>query len=163
MSYYVGCISDCIGHSFHTCSAVTLAFEKMRTLYARSLHMKFRNVYQQKEIEKWMMHFKSTFTTRFIKQFQQNKMMFANDTRFPFIMLACLRWSFASPHFEMSRFLCKLCASRSWFCMWLNCYMRDTTQTFALTLSFPRVINITFLLQPHQKYYITQNEELDFS
>ena len=31
-----------------------------------------------------------------------------------------------------------------------------------LTLSFPRVINIKFLLQPHQKYYITQYEELGF-
>ena len=32
-----------------------------------------------------------------------------------------------------------------------------------LTLSFPRVINIKFLLHPHQKYYITQYEELGFS
>ena len=32
-----------------------------------------------------------------------------------------------------------------------------------LTLSLPRVINIKFLLQPHQKYYITLYEELGFS
>ena len=31
-----------------------------------------------------------------------------------------------------------------------------------LTLSRSRVINFTFLLQPHQKYYITQYEELGF-
>ena len=29
-----------------------------------------------------------------------------------------------------------------------------------LTLSLPRVINVKFPLQPHQKYYITQHEEL---
>ena len=32
-----------------------------------------------------------------------------------------------------------------------------------LTLSLPRVINFKFLLQPHQKYNITQYEELSFS
>ena len=32
-----------------------------------------------------------------------------------------------------------------------------------LTLSLPRVINFKLLLQPHQKYYITQYEELGFS
>ena len=32
-----------------------------------------------------------------------------------------------------------------------------------LTLSLPRVINVKFPLQPHQKYYITQYEELGFS
>ena len=32
-----------------------------------------------------------------------------------------------------------------------------------ITLSLPRVINVKFLLQPHQKYYITQYGELDFS
>ena len=31
------------------------------------------------------------------------------------------------------------------------------------TLSLPRVINLKPLLQPHQKYYITQYEELGFS
>ena len=29
--------------------------------------------------------------------------------------------------------------------------------------SHPRVINVKFLLQPHQKYYTTQYEELGFS
>ena len=32
-----------------------------------------------------------------------------------------------------------------------------------LTLSLSRVINFKLLLQPHQKYYITQYEELGFS
>ena len=32
-----------------------------------------------------------------------------------------------------------------------------------LSLSLPRAINLKFLLQPHQKYYITQYEELGFS
>ena len=32
-----------------------------------------------------------------------------------------------------------------------------------LALSLPRVINIKFLLLPHQKYYITQFDELGFS
>ena len=31
------------------------------------------------------------------------------------------------------------------------------------SLSLPRVINVKFLLQPHQKYYITQYEELGIS
>ena len=31
-----------------------------------------------------------------------------------------------------------------------------------LTLSLSRVINVKFPLQPHQKYYITQYEELGF-
>ena len=32
-----------------------------------------------------------------------------------------------------------------------------------LTLSLPRVINLKFPLQPHQKYYTAQYEELGFS
>ena len=32
-----------------------------------------------------------------------------------------------------------------------------------LTLSLPKMINFKFPLQPHQKYYITQDEELGFS
>ena len=32
-----------------------------------------------------------------------------------------------------------------------------------LTLPLPRVINLKFPLQPHQKYYITQYGELGFS
>ena len=38
-----------------------------------------------------MTHFKSTFATGFIKRFQRNIMFFANDARFPFTTLACLR------------------------------------------------------------------------
>ena len=32
-----------------------------------------------------------------------------------------------------------------------------------LNLSLPRVINLKFPVRPHQKYYITQYEELGFS
>ena len=55
---------------------------------------KLGNVYQRKVTEKQMMHFKSTFTTRFIRWFSK-KMFFTNDPRFPFTILACLLWSFA--------------------------------------------------------------------
>ena len=34
---------------------------------------------------------------------------------------------------------------------------------FSSTLSLPRVINFKFLLETHQKYCITQHEELGFS
>ena len=43
----------------------------------------------------------------------------------PFTILACLQWSFASPHFETSRFLRMLYASRQWFCIWLDFYAYD--------------------------------------
>ena len=33
----------------------------------------------------------------------------------------------------------------------------------SLTFPLPRVINVKFMLQPHQEYCITQYEELDFS
>ena len=56
---------------------------------------KLENAYQWKEIEKQMTHFKSTFTTRFIKQFTK-KTFFAKDACFPFTILVCLPWSFAS-------------------------------------------------------------------
>ena len=39
---------------------------------------------------------------------------------------------------------------------------QECTTGSILTLSLPRVINVKFLLQPHQKYYITQGE-LGFS
>ena len=43
-------------------------------------YKKFRNVYQRKETEKQMMHVKSTFTTVFMKQFNEIKMLlFTND------------------------------------------------------------------------------------
>ena len=38
-----------------------------------------------------------------------------------------------------------------------------TMDEVRLTLSLPRVINFKFLLQPHQKYFITEYEELGFS
>ena len=42
-------------------------------------------------------------------------------------------------------------------------YCTHVVSTKALTLSLPRVIYFKFLLQPHQKYYITQYEEFGFS
>ena len=39
----------------------------------------------------------------------------------------------------------------------------ENCRGFLLTLSLPRVINVKFLLQPHQKYYTTQYEELGCS
>ena len=36
-------------------------------------------------------------------------------------------------------------------------------RVFGITVSLPRVINFKLPLQPHQKYYITQYEELDLS
>ena len=44
-----------------------------------------------------------------------------------------------------------------------RCFVRYHAWTARLTLSLPRVINVKFPLQPHQKYYITQYEELGFS
>ena len=38
-----------------------------------------------------------------------------------------------------------------------------TIEGEGLTLSLPRVINIKFPLQPHQKYYITWHKELGLS
>ena len=46
---------------------------------------------------------------------------------------------------------------RSLLHMWTRCY------NIILTLSLPRVINFKFPLQPHQKYYTRQYEELGFS
>ena len=39
----------------------------------------------------------------------------------------------------------------------------EAYETSVLTLSLPRVINVKFPLQLHQKYYITQYGELGFS
>ena len=44
-----------------------------------------------------------------------------------------------------------------------NEHFAYTFQLETLTLSLPRVINLKFPLQPHQKYYITQYEEFGFS
>ena len=64
--------------NYHRCSlpAIALAFEEMRTPYASGWEIciqKFGNAYQRKEIEKRMAHFKSTFTTWFIKRFSEIK------------------------------------------------------------------------------------------
>ena len=46
---------------------------------------------------------------------------------------------------------------------WLKLHLVSIFGLTCWTLSLPRVINVKFLLQPHQKYYITQYEELGFS
>ena len=46
-------------------------------------------------------------------------------------------------------------------CQGFGCNERKSG--FRLRLLLPRVINVKFPLQPHQKYNITQYEELDFS
>ena len=58
------------------CTAVALAFEETHTPYASGREIcvqKFGNVYQRKEQEKWMLHFKSTFGIKFIKRFNEIK------------------------------------------------------------------------------------------
>ena len=57
-------ISMFINHN----TAVVLAFVEMHTPYASAWEIgvqRFQSAYQQKEIEKWMTYFKSTFTTGF--------------------------------------------------------------------------------------------------
>ena len=46
---------------------------------------------------------------------------------------------------------------------WANCHERVVSAVSTLTLSLLRVINVKIPLQPHKKYDITQNGELDFS
>ena len=93
-----------IGSTINHLSALALSFEKMRTPYAsgreicvrkwtRNLRSKNRKCVPTKRNEQ-MTHFKSTFTTGFIRRFSE-KTFFANDARFPVTILACLPWSFS--------------------------------------------------------------------
>ena len=77
-------------------AAVSLAFEEMRTPYASGREIcvqKFGNACQRNRetngaFQKHLYHHQTI---------QRNtEMLFANDARFPFTMLACLPWSFAS-------------------------------------------------------------------
>ena len=100
-------------------AAVAQAFEEVLTPYTNGLEIcvqKLGNAYQRNERSgaKWMARFKSTFATGI----QQNAEMFlANDARFPFTVLACLPWSFASCSLRRvgteSRFLRPLISSRA--------------------------------------------------
>ena len=45
------------------------------------------------------------------------------------------------------------------YIFWWDCWGNLELITLHVTLSLPRVINVKFLLQPHQKYYTIQNEE----
>ena len=73
-----------------TCSAVALAFGEIRT---NICVQKFGNAYQQNwetngTFQKYLYHHQTI---------QRNiEMLFANDARFPFTILACLPWSFVS-------------------------------------------------------------------
>ena len=58
--------------------AVALAFEEMRAPYASGREIcvqNYGNAYQRKEIEKRMTHFKSTFSTGFIKRFSEKNVV----------------------------------------------------------------------------------------
>ena len=87
---------------------------------------KFGNAYQRKQIEKRMPHFKSTFTTKFIKRFSEIKCSsqtmraFLSHTRACSVIVCvifCLRR-------VKCRFLRTLYASRPWFCVQLH-FMRN--------------------------------------
>ena len=80
LSFWFGIMSD-------AAPAVALAFEEMHTPYA-SGREKFGNVYQWKEIEKQMLHFKSTFTTEFIKRFSE--VICSSQTMHTFLSHACV-------------------------------------------------------------------------
>ena len=119
-------------------TAVALAFEEMRTPYASGREIcvqKFGNAYQRNERDsaKWMARFKSTFAT--ITQVS-DILECCSQTRFPFTILACLPWSFAScslrPVETEFRFLRTLYAWLPWFCVQLDFYAYHT-QKFALT------------------------------
>ena len=75
----------------NTTSAVALAFEEMRTPYASRRKIcvqKFRNAYQRNRVTNDA--FQEQFYDRVHQTIQRNKMLFANDARFPFTMLVCL-------------------------------------------------------------------------
>ena len=61
-----------------------------------------------------------------------------------------LRWKVMMPGWCL-----QLSLSRLYISQFLN------SEVKGLTLSFPRVINVKFLLQPQQKYYIPQYGEFD--
>ena len=102
-------------------SAVALVLEQMRAPYASGRYIceqKFRNAYKRKEIAKRMPHFKSTFNTKSIKRFSDwNKMLFANDVRFPFTYLrmfrGCLRHVLFVTCWDRYRSFCVRCTQRS--------------------------------------------------
>ena len=78
----------------------TVAFDEMRTQYASEQEIcvpKFGNAYQWKPVETQVTHFKSTFSAKLIKRFRKKKLMlFTNNAHFPFRILVCLPWLFAS-------------------------------------------------------------------
>ena len=114
-------------------TAVTLTFEEMRTPYAsrrESCIQKFGNAYQWKEIDKRMPHFKSTFTTKFIKWlseikcYSQTMCTFLSHTRM-------FRDHFRHVLFETRwDWLRTLHVSPPWFCVQLDFYVYHT-QKFA--------------------------------
>ena len=105
-------------------AAVALAFDEIGTPSASGREtcvQKFENAYQRKEIEKPLTHFKSIFTTRFIKRFSQIKFSmqtiraFLSHTRVCSVIV-CVMFSWRRVEIE-SRFLRTLYASLPWFCV----------------------------------------------
>ena len=78
--------------------AVAPPFEEIRTPYTSGWEIciqKSRNACQRKEIEKHDTFQKHLYHW-YHQTIQQNKMLFANNVRFPFTLHECLLWSFAS-------------------------------------------------------------------
>ena len=123
-------------------SVVALAFEEMRTPYASGRGIcvqKFGNVYQWKEIDKQMLHFKSTFTTKFIKRFSEIKCSsqimhaFLSHTRMFQLFASCFVWDVLGPS-PVLFCVCILHTSLPWFSIQLHFYEQYMyTQKFAST------------------------------
>ena len=81
-----------------------VALEKILTLYSSGQEncvQKFGNPYQWKEVEKQTLHCKSTFTTKLIKWFSENKMFFTNDVCFLSTYLRMFRYRLCHVLLEM--------------------------------------------------------------
>ena len=107
--------------------------------WTRNLRTKIRKcLYQQKEIEKRMLHFKSTFNTKFIKWLSEIKIFFANSARSIFTcstllcmfcdrcVMFCLRHAQTESHFlctlffVYARFHMFWDSTASWICTWTS-------------------------------------------
>ena len=89
--------------------------------WTRNLRTIFRNMYQAKE-EKQMTHFKSPFTTGFIKPFseiihlQTKQSLSFHDTQVPSMIVRLILCSLRCVKIE-SHFLCTLYVLLPWFCI----------------------------------------------
>ena len=86
-----------------------------------NLRTKIRKCVPTKRNRETNAAFRSTFSTKFIKTIQRNKMVFANDARFPFTYSRMFRDRLRHVLFETeSRLLRRLYASLPWFCVQLE-------------------------------------------